>query len=72
MDRLNGTRLEDLAHLAGKKIILPGDPEPAWLRRNAEYARILSQPEAADVQPVVERRERPGIFTRLRMVISRA
>lgn len=72
MDRLNRTRLEELAFLSGKKIILPGEPEPAWLRRNAEYARILSQPEVPGTRRVIERPERRGIVSRLRMVLSRA
>jgi hypothetical protein len=65
-------RLEDLSYLSARKIILPGQPEPEWLRRNAEYARILSQPDPALREVAVEPRERWGIVARLRMVLGRA
>lgn len=51
-------------------VILPGDPEPAWLRRNAEYARIIREIKA-------ERRAtnrvpaETGLINRLRLALSR-
>jgi hypothetical protein len=72
MYRLVGIHLEDLAALTGHKLILPGDPEPAWLRRNVEYARVLRELKAEPREPRPEAPQRTGIVARLRTVLSRA
>ncbi len=60
----NISDLEDLRHVVGKKMILPGEPEPQWLRRNAAFARALRTP--APDRPVA-----PGPIRRLLRLIPR-
>lgn len=38
--------LYEVAWSSNLPIILPGEREPAWLRRNAEHARILAEMRA--------------------------
>jgi hypothetical protein len=61
--------LDDLKTL-NPNAVFPGDPEPAWLRREAEYARELPllRAERAD-KPADELR--PGLFERFWLAISR-
>ncbi|MCL4230466.1 MAG: hypothetical protein KJ053_02695 [Dehalococcoidia bacterium] len=35
--------LRDLAAVSGRKVILPGEPNPEWLLRQAEIARGLAE-----------------------------
>ena len=73
MYRLTGTPLANL-DVQNRLIILPGDPEPAWLRRNVEYARVLKELKADQRALKLSARatNRPGIVARLRMVLGRA
>jgi hypothetical protein len=50
--------------------ILPGEPEPAWLRRKAEYARELPLLLAEQSRQTADER-RPSLLGRVRMAISR-
>jgi hypothetical protein len=73
MYRLTGIPLADLA-IQDRVIILPGDPEPAWLRRNVEYARVLPALKADQRALKISARSvgRKGIVARVRMALSRA
>ncbi len=51
-------------------VILPGDPEPAWLRRNAEHARIIREMKAERRAARGGLREN-GLINRLRLALSR-
>lgn len=63
---ITGVNLQVLASLAGNEHLLPGAPEPEWLYRRAEHARILAQaPVVPAGQPV------SGLVGRLRLVFSR-
>jgi len=74
MYRLNGMPLADLAALQNRPLILPGDPEPEWLRRNVEYARVLPALKADQRALKLGARaaNRRGLVARLRMALSRA
>lgn len=50
--------------------VLPGDPEPEWLRRKAEYARELPL-LMAERSKQSRDEEKPGLLGRLRVVIGR-
>jgi len=49
--------------------ILPGDPEPEWLRRKAEYARELPL-LMADRAAAEGGEEKPGLLGRLLVAIG--
>jgi hypothetical protein len=71
MHRLIGLRLEDIALMHNPKFIANGAPEPAWLRRSAEYARELPLLMAERKLAAAEQ-ESKGIVARLRVAIGRA
>lgn len=61
-----GVDLQVLASVAGHEHLLPGAPEPEWLHRRAEHARILATTPASQAG-----RPAPGLVGRLRLVFSR-
>jgi hypothetical protein len=73
MNHLTSSRLTDFASQS-RKIILPGEPEPEWLRRNVELARVLPALKA-DMRARkrnAHAADRRGILARLRMALTRA
>jgi hypothetical protein len=69
--RLIGLRPEDIALVTNRNVIAVGAPEPAWLRRSAEYARelplLMAEQRTAREKDAAERR---GIVARLRLVLA--
>ena len=59
--------VEELRGIARLPIILPGEPEPAWLYRKAEYRRILSAPKSASRS----RANAPRFVQKLRLALAR-
>ena len=53
----------------GRPLFAPGEPEPEWLHRAAEHARILALP--GPDQPAGPPGERRGIAARLRLARAR-
>jgi len=51
-------------------VILPGDPEPASLHRNAEHARIIREIKA-ERRAMNRAQAAPGLINRLRLALSR-
>ncbi len=69
MFRMNMTRNLDDVKRMNPGSILPGDPEPEWLRRKAEYERelpLLMAERAAETRD----EEKPGLLGWLRVVIG--
>ena len=59
-----------VAQLApGRGLFAPGEPEPEWLYRAAEHARILAMPDPD--RPAGPPGERRGIAARLRLARAR-
>jgi hypothetical protein len=61
--------LEEVARYSRYPAILPGQPEPAWLRRNAEYRRVLATEAAGAERSPGERR---GLVARVRFAFGRS
>jgi len=61
--------LEDVRRIR-PEAVLPGDEEPAWLRRAAEHERELPLLRA-ERRAQRESDEKPGLFERLWLVVSR-
>jgi len=61
--------LEEFARYNRYPVVLPGDPEPAWLRRNAEYRRVLAAKQPGADR---DRRERRGLVARVRFAFGRS
>ena len=59
--------LEELRGIARVPIILPGEREPDWLFRKAEYARILRDSKTAPAA----RTGGPRFVQKLRLVLAR-
>lgn len=62
-------RLEDVALMRGQRVVLPGEPEPEWLRRAAANRRALVQLRADRRANRTQARAR--IAGRLRFVFAR-
>lgn len=70
MFRMNMTRNLDDVKRMNPGTILPGDREPEWLRRKAEYARELPL-LMAERSKETRDEEKPSLLGRLRVVIGR-
>lgn len=71
MFRLYGNSLRDQARAHHLPVILPGDPEPVWLRHSAEVSAILAGRRTSDVHAVTVDR-RTGLVARLRVALRLA
>ncbi len=64
---LNG---RDLAAMQNHRVILAGEREPEWLRRAAEYARILPELQAEQRAARAALLRERGLVGRLRLVLG--
>lgn len=67
-----GKSLHDIAIERHRRVIEPGAPEPVWLHRDAEHARILSQIRADQRESRQRERIQRGFVRRLRLVLRLA
>ncbi len=70
MNLLAGLNMQEIAMVAGRRMVLPGSAEPQWLQLAIEHERAIAEIRA-------ERRAmRPGrpvrIVRRLRTVLARS
>ena len=66
---IHGLSYHDIAALKGHEHLMPGAPEPAWLRRSIDNARVLAEIRA---DKRAAREQSPtGIVRKLRLVFSR-
>ena len=68
---LYGNSLRDQARVYHLRVILPGDPEPVWLRHSAEISAILAERRTSTVHSVTVDR-RTGLVARLRVALRLA
>lgn len=61
--------LNELAWSSRLPAVLPGEPEPEWVRRNAEHARVLAEMRAEKRAARAERSQR-GWLARLGLARS--
>ncbi len=67
-----GKSLHDIAIERHRRVIEPGAPEPVWLYRDAEHARILTQICADQRESRQRERIQRGFVRRLRLVLRLA
>ncbi|MGH2632723.1 MAG: hypothetical protein ACRDG3_04865 [Tepidiformaceae bacterium] len=69
MYRLYGNSLKDQARAHHLPVILPGEPEPVWLRHKAELHAALDEIRASKAENKAAAAMRRGIVTRLRVAL---
>lgn len=68
---------DDVRMLTNRTVILPGEPEPTWLRQRAEYARLrdAKRAEARAARATIREQDRAagqGLVRRFLTVIARS
>ena len=72
MYRLYGNSLHDQAKAHHLRVIVPGEPEPLWLRHSVEVSSALAEIRAEAAAAGRKTEPRPGFVTRLRVVLGLA
>jgi len=68
---LYGNSIHDQARAHHLTVILPGDPEPVWLRHSAEISAILAERRTSMAHSATVER-RTGLVARLRVALRLA